>query len=63
MGFRIALLEDGDCATFPEVTVRSIAQEWILAAGDGLLSVLMGLQSSGMSLQKRIYQELFQERP
>lgn len=44
------------------VIVRSIAQEWILAAGNWLLRMLMSLQSSGMSLQKRIYQELFQAK-
>lgn len=62
MGFRRAVLEGGDCASLPEGTVRSIAQERILAAGSGLLSVLVGLQSSGMSFQKRIYQERFQAK-
>lgn len=31
----------------------------LLAAGNWPLNVLMGLQSNGMSLQNRIYQELF----
>lgn len=49
MGFSIAVLEDGDSISFPEVAARSITQSGqsgvdLLAAGNRLLKVLMGLQ-------------------
>lgn len=64
MGFSIPVLEDVDCLSFPEVAARSITQSGqsgvdLLAAENRLLNVLMGLQSNGMSCQKRISQELF----
>lgn len=64
MGFRIGVLEGGVCISFPDVAARSITESGqsgmdLLAKENWLLNVLMGLQSNRMSLQKRIYQELF----
>lgn len=64
MGFNIVAVEDGDSISFFEVSARSITQSrqsavYLFVAGNWLLNVLMNLQSNGMSLQKRIYRELF----
>lgn len=52
--------------SFPEVPAGPTAQ-WavskeLLAAGNQLLRVLLGLRSNGMSLKKRIPKELFKAK-
>lgn len=63
MGFRTAVLEGGDCISLPDVSARSTTESEqsgvdLLAKGNWLLNLFMGLQSNRMILQKRIYQEL-----
>lgn len=62
MGFSRAVQKDADGIFFPEEAARSIACSEqpgmeLLAAGNWLLKVLLGLQVNGMSLQKRILEE------
>lgn len=62
MGFSRAVQEDADGIFFPEEAARSIACSEqpgmeLLAAGNWLLKVLLGLQVNGKSLQKRILEE------
>lgn len=65
MGFSISVLEGVDYL-FPDMPARPTAQ-WavsmeLLAAGNQLLRVLLGLRSNGMSLQRRIPKELFKSK-